>query len=121
MPPLTELTAKWQRILRLQDWTIRIVYKRHYDMADGKAGTVGWCVKKKTAWIDVLDPQDYQPNPDLSIPPDVELTVVHELLHLQFALVDDLSTGTKEDLFEQAIHDISSALVNLDRARPITA
>lgn len=114
-PDLEAMLLRWTPILRLQDWTIRIVYKRHFDMADGKGGTIGWCLRKKTAWIKVLDPQDYQPNPEESIPPDVELTVVHELLHLHFALVDDLFSGIKEDLLEQSIHDISMALIALNR------
>lgn len=115
-PDLYALVNKWARIMRLQDWVIGIVYKRHYEMDDGKGGTVVWCVRKKNAWITILDPIDYQHNPEECIPPDVELTVVHELTHLQFALLDDMSLqGLKEDVFEQAVHDISSALVLLDR------
>ena len=53
---------KWQRILRLQDWDIKIELRRGFDMGENKAGTVSWVLSKKTALIkDILDPLDYDP------------------------------------------------------------
>ncbi len=50
-------------------------------------------------------------------PYDVELTIVHELLHLHFSAWDLLfDEGDQAVIFlEQAVHNLSSALVAADR------
>lgn len=116
-PNLDKLCAKWQKLLRLQDWAVSIVYKRACDM-DGKHG---WCCPRlnmKSATIKVLDVMDYDGR-ELGangIALDIEVTVVHELLHLHFILLDE-STGANGTLFEQAIEILAVALVDLDKAR----
>jgi hypothetical protein len=114
LPDLNALTKKWQAILRLQDWTIEAGYKRAFDMPDGKQGGCTWVRRLKRALISVLDPQDYGPDP-VAGSQDIEATLVHELLHIHFALVDDFA-GVSMDLFEQSIDAIAIALVRLDRA-----
>jgi hypothetical protein len=108
---LNVLLKKWQAILRLQDWDITIKYKRHYDMDDNKAGGVSWIKRRKIARISVLDPIDIGTGWNSE---DVEATVVHELLHIQFCMIDDFS-GVSADLFEQAIEATTNSLIRLDR------
>ena len=110
-PDLSALVAKWQPILRLQDWDITAIYERHFAMDDGKQGGVKWLRRLKQARIRVLDPSDYGVQWQ---PQDVEATVVHEMLHVHFALVDDY-VSLSLDLFEQSIEAISLALIRLDR------
>ena len=113
-PDLQALLAKWQKILRLQDWQIKIEFRRKFDMPEYKQGTVGFNAGKKMAAIGIIDPIDYSPKSDW--PQDVEGTIVHELLHLHFGLTDTSKSGSlEEDLWEQAINSLETALVGLDR------
>ena len=104
--------AKWQKILRLQDWDIKIFIYRAKDlMTDGQA-EVTWLREKKQAILKLLDPIDYDNNYFIQ---DHEVSIVHELLHCHMALFDQ-EAGTLEDIAqEQAIHALSFALVELDR------
>ena len=67
---------------------------------------------KDAARIKVLDPDNY--DPCLIIKRDVEYTVVHELVHIHFAIIDNF-TGTDNMLYEQAVHRMATALLFLDR------
>lgn len=118
-PDLIALLAKWKKILKLRDWDIRIKYARAYDLPEGKVGTSGWVARNASALIKILDPVDY--SPDSVWPQDVEGTVVHELLHLHFAAIDDLIVGNLAGIvLEQAINRIENALTSLDRAKQRT-
>lgn len=100
--------AKWQKLLRLQDWDIHIYIKRAQDFHISESqGEVTWNLPRKEAIIRLLDPIDYGER-DWS--QDHEVTLVHELLHLHFAHHREPVT---ED--EQAIAAISKALVTLER------
>lgn len=111
-PALNALCTKWQRILRLQDWDVKILFARGFDLTAGKQGTIEWVSKKKSAFVKILDPQDYEPA--IRWPQDVEKTVVHELLHLHYAPIDD-TEGLREMILEQAVECIATALISLDR------
>ena len=109
---LNELAVEWMDHLRLRDWRIKVVVKRHADMAD-KAGTVRWCRGNKEAFISILHP-DHQPE-EMDFPRPVETTLVHELLHIHLATFFH-EEGTPENLdLEQAICAISECLVALKR------
>jgi hypothetical protein len=104
---------KWQSALRLLDWEIVAEIKRAKDMSlEHTMGTCTHTLAKKIAFIEVLNPRDY---PADWMDVDSERTVVHELLHCLFAPFE-AKTGTAEDIAqEQAIHAISTALVESDR------
>lgn len=110
---LQELCRKWQERLRLQDWDIvvRLVRKRDFAIKDGVDGECEWESQNKIAIIRILDPIDY--DPDCILEQDIERTLVHELLHLHFALFRE--EGIRETLLEQAICAISKTLVALAR------
>lgn len=111
-PDLQALLVKWQAVLRLQDWDIEILYVKSFDLEVNTGGHVVRCDAKKTARVKVLDPDLY--DPCLIVKQDVEYTVVHELVHIHFALIDDFK-DTNNALYEQAVHRISKALLSLDR------
>jgi hypothetical protein len=113
-----ELRAKcveWQRILRLQDWIISVGIFRKRDMkGENRCGEVEWTLEKRMASIRILDPVDY---PDgLMEEQDMELTLVHELLHLHLvAVTPDHEDELRHCALEQAIDAISRGLVALKR------
>lgn len=108
-----ELLAEWQRILRLQDWNIKIDIRRDREMElQSSMAEVHWTIEKKAAIMHLLDPIDYQND---YFPIDHEVSIVHELLHLHMAGFDakfDTPEGVAQ---EQAINAISTALVFLKR------
>ena len=109
---LNELAVEWLNKLRLRDWRVKVVVKRHADMAD-KAGTIRWTRDNKEALIEILNP-DHQPE-EMDFPRPVETTLVHELLHIHLATFFH-EEGTPENLdLEQAICAISECLVALKR------
>lgn len=112
---LQSLLAKWQPILRLQDWDIDIMFVKPCELDPNTGGEVIRMDPKKAARIKVLDPDHY--DPCLIIKQDVEYTVVHELVHVYFAAIDDFK-GTDDTLYEQAIHRIATSLLFLDRRTP---
>jgi len=113
-PDLAQLVVKWQAILRLQDWDIEARYRRAFDMDDNKQGGCSWMRRLRQARVSILDPLDYSPNPRWDDVQDIEATLVHELLHIHFALVDDYQ-NLSLDLFEQSIEAIAQALIELHR------
>lgn len=115
---LKELCARWQEILRLQDWNIEIRISRGRDFeGEGEScGQVRWQLSRKEALIRILDPSDY--SPDCIFPQDMERTLVHELLHLHFAAISNKAHDAGLDIdvdLEQAMHCIDGALANLRR------
>jgi hypothetical protein len=83
------------------------------DLKSGTLGHIHWDADKKIASIRVLDASDYR----LACPGalnDMELTVVHELVHLVLA---SLSRSGEADrgAEEHTVNQISHALLDLDR------
>jgi hypothetical protein len=109
---IEELLAEWQKRLKLQDWEIKISFKREYDM-DEKLGSISWSHNKKQASLDLLDPIDYPPTSFDEY--DTEAVIVHELLHLHTAFTARPTEGWEEVMEERAINAISKALVNAKR------
>jgi len=109
---LVELCRKWQRILRLQDWDIKVQVS--YDLGSYQAES---CYKlpKRMAIIKVIHPDAYQER-NFLWPQDMEESLVHELLHLHLAAWQADDERTMEWVAkEQAIEAIARALVELDR------
>ena len=112
------LLEYWQRQLRLQDWWIqvKIVRGNGLNLPAGVQGRCTWTLPRREAFIQLLDPVDW--DRDCVYPQDMEATLVHELLHLHFAPFDTFKEeGAKDIASEQAINAIAWALVSLDRER----
>ena len=114
----TEKLWLWQKRLNLQDWNISVVVSRAGDLKPKTLGNVHWDLDKKVALIRVLDPADYRLAPNLILK-DIELTVVHELIHLEMApaLADLHRTDANRVQEEKAVNRMADALLLLDRSR----
>ena len=103
----------WQRLLRLQDWNITVNVKRRYQMSD--PGAIGLCIRytdSKDADIDILSVQDISAYKGDDA--DYELTLVHELLHVHFAFMNN-DEGHARQQEELIVSTLSRALVKLNR------
>src|SRR6185369_15731332 len=112
----SERLSVWQQRLNLQDWSISVVVSRSTELKPKTLGNIHWDLPKKTAVIRVLDPADYH-LPEREMLQDMEFTVVHELIHLQFApVLSDLqrSDANRRDE-EHSVNHMAEALLKLDR------
>jgi len=114
----TERLHVWQKRLNLAEWNISVVVARATELKPKTLGNIHWDLDKKTAVIRVLDPLDYKlPYPEML--QDMEFTVVHELIHLEFApVVSDLQrsdANRREE--EHAVNHMADALLKLDRVQ----
>jgi hypothetical protein len=107
--------AVWRQRLKLEDWQISVVMARLSDLPPKTLGGIRWDKTKKTAVIWVLDPADYR-LPYREMLEDMELTVVHELVHLDLASLPrgQASRGSEE----RAVSGIAEAMLGLDRNKP---
>ena len=71
----------WQKRLHLEEWKVEVKIVRIWDLEQGTLGHIDWSVPHKTAVIKVLNPADYELPRD-RVPADMELSIVHELVHL---------------------------------------
>ena len=115
LPDLESLLAKWQKLLRLQDWRVRIYYARRFDLSPEVQAETVMSQKTKDAIIRILDPIDADPNtfPPQTRPNRVEESIVHELLHFHLRSFFPPPNETNKDE-EVAICSIASALMALN-------
>jgi hypothetical protein len=102
----------WQKRLNLADWKVSMVLSHASDLKPKTLGNIHWDASKKTAIIRVLDASDYHLACRETLS-DMELTLVHELVHLELSsLPRSLASRQEEEL---AVNRIADALVRLDR------
>jgi hypothetical protein len=79
------------------------------DLRSGTLGNIHWDMDKKTATIRVMDASGYKASPAADILKDMEVTVVHELVHLELASlpVSDADRSNQE----YAIDNLTDALL----------
>ena len=109
-----EKLAVWRERLKLEDWKISVVMTRLSDLPPKTLGGISWDKSKKSAVIWVLDPADYR-LPFRETLDDMELTIVHELVHLDLASLPrgHASRGREE----RAVSGIAEAMLGLDRKK----
>ena len=115
--------AKWQRILRLEDWHVwaRLVYASEQTV-EGSKGEVHIWEQKQEAAILILEKGALisQANPLLRNEPrisDQEKTLVHELIHIRFWPFEPKDPDSLEyALWEQAVETLAWSLVSLERS-----
>ena len=115
---LQTLCDEWQKTLRISDWNINLNIVRQVTMPADAEGHCKTYRTLKYATISVLDPVDYDIDgyrKETQVQHDMERTLVHELLHVQFDLA--IMDAEKMDMtaFEQAIDLTAWGLVNLKR------
>lgn len=110
---MERLLIEWQRLLRLQDWDIKINFIHHHKLELGGFGEIDWSLHKKIATLDLVYPEELSDN--LRYNP--EKTLVHELLHLHFSVIYHTKKDSPEDkLHEAAIDQVARALIKLRRS-----
>lgn len=124
LPNLKDLCAKWQMILRLQDWDVEVKYSRDRDFnSPGCQAECRIADTLKKAYIRIQDPVDY----DSVGPQDIEQSLVHELVHLHtHGFTKELARHEGEVrkdtaeyiLFEQAVEVLATAFTSLHRFTP---
>jgi hypothetical protein len=111
--------AKWQKILRCQDWDIDVSVDRYSKMVEGGlAGYIHRDYTHKYAHVHLIDPVDIDKSTwheDNTFPYDMEQVLVHELLHLGTNYFEPDEDGIMNDQVEQFIDQMAWALVRLDR------
>jgi hypothetical protein len=120
---LRRLLERWQKMLRLQQWHIKIRYARSREMLIPDEGTISWgrCMLNDNhlrATILILHPDDYEDQLYGSGREEIEATIVHELLHVQMCGMRDAIKGPDpagDTVEEQVINVNSELLVALDR------
>ena len=115
---LKKLLKWWQKKLYLRDWDIEIHSVMPHEMAQtSRLGEVDYSAAAKEATIRICAPN---PTLDDSVNQDIELTIVHELLHLHHIASQRLiECGTAEDVMHEiAINMTAKALVNLKQRTP---
>ena len=113
-----ELLKEWQERLGLLDWAITLkINCRQGEMELGEvAGETEWAESIKSAAIKIVSEKVYG---ERIVPYDFENILVHELLHLKFALIDQKITSYESDVTYQVRHqlidDLARALVMAKR------
>ena len=113
IPTLEELTAlcrEWQERLRLQDWRVRVRYSREFELDGEPQARISTRETLKSALI-VINPF-VENGPDYAFNP-IETRIIHELLHLHWEVIWNLSwgkDGPQYILAEQAIELTAWAL-----------
>lgn len=103
----TELLEFWQKNLGLQDWKITLFDNCNHLEVDG-CGTTDLDEVHKIAVIRIID-QVYYGN--RVVPFSFEKTLVHELLHVKFAMIDNTDDKIHDRLLHQYIDDLARAFV----------
>jgi hypothetical protein len=115
---LRKRCAYWQKVLRLTDWNISVRVADDEELEQG--GDCQVHQHSKLALIRVRGIETYSPTSGWrkAFPEqfDMEITLVHELLHIPF----DRLIDTEDDEFaqlweEQALEFLAQALVKLSR------
>lgn len=102
-----KLCDYWKKTLGLSDWDIVIKTKRRWDIGEERQGEVQYSFLGKQALINILDPSDWN-NEDFK--QDIEKTLVHELLHCKFAILES-ETGEIGYYAHQLLNDIAKSFV----------
>ena len=111
---LAVLCKKWQNSLRLSHWDIafRICRKEDMQIIDTQA-TNKISLTNECALISILDPRDY---PDSPFEQDMEVSLVHGLLHIPLRYITEPELNSLEDIHLEAfIESMAKLLVKLSR------
>jgi hypothetical protein len=115
---LNAALAVWQKRLRLQDWDVRAEIKKGDDMGGDATGRIIVWFDQKSAWIRLMRHTDWPGNNCSLWPPDMEQTLVHEMLHIPCKPFEPVDQDSKEfALLEQHIEVQANCLVALVRGQ----
>ena len=110
---LNNILKKWQKRLGLSDWSITIAFRDCRDM-DNSTGKVLLQQNLQNADIRIMQESDRQKTDRAD--GDIELDVVHELVHIRLWAIDPRDAeGILYTCREQAVEWIAKALIKSDR------
>lgn len=104
---IQKLLKQWQKTLYLQDWDIQIRYAPPHEMCElSRLAEIEYSIAAKEGVIRIC-----YPNPNVSriINQDMEMSIVHELLHLHYIAAQK---NLEPDTAEHIMHEIA---INQDR------
>lgn len=106
---LCRLCAQWQERLKLQHWTIAvgIFSLESFERAEAQ-GEIQFSIDTGRALIKILDPEKY---PESPFKQDMEISLVHELLHLMFAPFTPKEGTLQHSFMENSIENLAQILV----------
>lgn len=111
---LKKLCSFWQNQLKLNNWRIIVGIKNLTEFNNKQSlSEIEFVSALNKAVIKILDPSDYPQSP---FEQDMEISLVHELLHLHFALFEPKSDNSLEFLImESTIEQLANILVEMKR------
>lgn len=111
---LKKLCSFWQNQLKLNNWRIIVGIKNLTEFNNKQSlSEIEFVSALNKAVIKILDPSDYPQSP---FEQDMEISLVHELLHLHFALFEPKSDDLLEFLImESTIEQLANILVEMKR------
>ena len=106
---LTALCIEWQERLGLSHWRIavQICRAREMPVPDVQA-TSDISLQMEYALISILDPVDYPSSP---FEQDMEVTLVHELLHIPLLYITDPDRASLEHTYLEAFIERTARLL----------
>lgn len=108
----------WQRRLNLTEWDIRVEVVRASKLDTAGTllfGHVQILDTKQIAVVRLLDPGDFQADQGFFDKQNMELTLIHELLHVRLhGMRDANSPEIREQSEERAVHALSLLLEDFD-------
>lgn len=117
MKDLGKTLEYWLEVLSLKEWEIQI--QDNCDNWEFKnENSYGECtydLTHKLASIKLLDEKYVPKNPFYQY--DKETTLVHELLHCKFALIDDSGNDIVDRVIHQLVNDFACALIKVKREK----
>jgi hypothetical protein len=113
---LQKLALEWCEYLNLSNnWDIVFNLERKSGIKDGCQADCDWTLGSNTAIINIMDHIDWE---NKLFPQDMEVSLVHELLHLYFCTFDNTKDDSAEHIrLEQTIETLAKSLVNLKRLK----
>ncbi len=111
---LTELVRFWQGELALRDWHIVAAIKPRLEMGKENNADVAVTENRSCAFIRLIHPADSDPTE--MEPYDMEIALVHEMLHVRLYPFLGYAAGSVRDVAqEQTVHQTSVTLVRKER------
>jgi hypothetical protein len=104
--------AFWQQRLNLQEWKLSVLASHPSELKPETLGNIHWDTPTKTAVVRVLSISDYKMACPAALD-DMELTVIHELVHLTLSPLRSSTTNRADE--EHTVNQIADALLKLDR------
>jgi hypothetical protein len=112
-PGLEQCLAFWKEVLGLQPWAIQIMFDRAENLGGTLAAHIDYAPAKESGVLRLRDPRDWY---GFAWKQDVEVSIVHELLHLIFWPFDHHErTALAEVHEEQIVERLARSLVSLRR------